>query len=140
MTDEAATGGPRQMTLPEAAGVLRLPVASIEALVGAGYLRPSATLGDGPRFAMGDLKAFLARNVDAGHESPVDVAFGEFDDLDPDSLFTALDERAGSMARRAHDLFVTIFPEAAAWSSGRQARFIEDAKARFEAILAVASL
>jgi PAS domain S-box-containing protein len=132
------------MTLPEAAGVLRLPISSIEALVGAGYLRPSATLGDGPRFAMGDLKAFLARNVDtdAGVDGgPAgDAPFGDFDDLDPDSLFTALDERAGSMARRALDIFVTIFPEAASWGSGQQARFIDDAKSRFEAILAVASL
>src|SRR6476646_10301293 len=105
--------GPRQMTLPEVAGVLHLPVSSIEALVGAGYLRPSATLGDGPRFAMGDLKAFLARNVDtdAGVDAePADDApFGDFDDLDPDSLFTALDERAGSIARRALDIFVPIF-------------------------------
>jgi PAS domain S-box-containing protein len=136
--------GPRQMTLPEAAGVLHLPVSSIEALVGAGYLRPSAEHVDGPRFAMGDLKAFLARNIDPDNQvvdlSTGDPAFGDIDALDPDSLFGALDDRAGSMARRAHDLFVSFFPEAAAWGSGQQARFIEDAKARFEAILAVASL
>src|SRR4051794_27901519 len=141
MADEPMSG-PGQMTLPEAAGVLHLPVSSIEALVGAGYLRPSATLRDGPRFAMGDLKAFLARNVDADidDERSAEAAFGELDDLDPDALFSALDERAGSMARRALDLFVTIFPEAAGWGSAQQARFIEDARSRFEAILAVASL
>ena len=139
--------GPRQMTLPEAAGVLRLPVSSIEALVGAGYLQPSAEKPDGPRFAMGDLKAFLARNVDPDNQvvdlSSGDPAFGDMaalDALDPDSLFGALEDRAGSMARRALDLFVSFFPEAASWGSAQQARFIEDAKARFEAILAVASL
>src|SRR6476646_10647180 len=116
--------GPRQMTLPEAAGVLHLPVSSIEALVGAGYLRPSAEHVDGPRFAMGDLKAFLARNIDpdnqvvdlsTGDLSTGGQAFGDIDALDPDALFGALDDRAGSMARRAHDLFVSFFPEAAAW-------------------------
>src|SRR4051812_45402242 len=124
--------GPRQMTLPEAAGVLHLPVDSVQALVGAGYLRPSAEHNDGPRFALGDLKAFLARNADAagGADDPLDEAFGDLSDLDPDSLFDALEERAGSMARRAHDLFVTFFPEAAAWGSAQQARFIADAKAR----------
>ena len=135
------------MTLPEAAGVLHLPVASVEALVGAGYLRPSADHADGPRFALGDLKAFLARNVDVD-DGAADVSLVEaglddldsLDDLDPESLFAALDDRAGSMARRALDLFVTFFPEASAWAPSQQARFIEDAKARFEAILAVASL
>jgi PAS domain S-box-containing protein len=135
---------PRQMTLPEAAGVLRLPVSSIEALVGAGYLRPSAEQPDGPRFALGDLKAFLARNVDPDNQvvdlSTGDPAFGELDGLDPEALLGALDDRAASMARRAHDLFVSFFPEAAGWGSSQQARFIEDAKARFEAIIAVATL
>jgi PAS domain S-box-containing protein len=136
--------GPRQMTLPEAAGVLHLPVSSVEALVGAGYLRPSAEQDDGPRFAMGDLKAFLARNVDHGGSGELDAPLSlgdlDFGDFDPDSLFTALDSRAGTMARRALDLFVSFFPEAASWGPSQQARFIEDAKARFEAILAVASL
>ncbi|MEY2406095.1 MAG: hypothetical protein QOG39_1011, partial [Acidimicrobiaceae bacterium] len=132
------------MTLPEAAGVLHLPVSSVEALVGAGYLRPSAEQDDGPRFAMGDLKAFLARNVDHGGSGELDASLSlgdlDFGDFDPDSLFTALDSRAGTMARRALDLFVSFFPEAASWGPSQQARFIEDAKARFEAILAVASL
>src|SRR3954471_1993762 len=41
------------------------------------------------------------------------------------------------MARRALDIFATVFPEATTWSMKEQARFIEQAKGRFEAILAV---
>jgi PAS domain S-box-containing protein len=43
------------------------------------------------------------------------------------------------MARRVYDIFSTVFPEAAGWTLREQARFIEQAKARFEAILAVTS-
>lgn len=126
-----------RMSLPEAAGILSLPVESVEALVGAGYLRttPSA---DGPRFALGDLKAFLARNADG--EPVMDLSDGSLDDLDPQGLLDALDGRSEEMARRALDLLVTVFPEAGRWPLGQQARFIEEARMRFEAILAVASL
>jgi PAS domain S-box-containing protein len=125
------------MTLPEAAGILSLPVDSVVALVGAGYLHTTTSV-DGPRFALGDLKAFLARNAD---DQPIlDLADLSFDDLDPQSLLDALDGRSEDMARRALDLLVTVFPDAGRWSLGQQARFIEDARSRFEAILAVASL
>jgi len=134
---------PQHMTLPEAAGVLRLPIESVQALTGAGYLRPTAELADGPRFALGDLKAFLARN-----ERTSDVGDGELildrgaslDDLDPEALLDALDGRSEDMARRALDLLVAVFPEAGRWPLSQQAHFIEDARARFEAIVAVASL
>lgn len=129
-----------QMTLPEAADVLRLPVEGVQALVGAGYLRPSAELLDGPRFAMGDLKAFLARNVEDASSAPQPVASPGLDDLDPQALLDALDLRSEDMARRALDLLVAVFPGAGRWSLARQARFIEEARARFQAILAVASL
>jgi PAS domain S-box-containing protein len=125
------------MTLPEAAGLLSLPVESVEALVGAGYLHTTAS-ADGPRFALGDLKAFLARNAEG--EPILDLGDLSLDDLDPQSLLDALDGRSEDMARRALDLLVTVFPAAGQWSLGQQARFIEDARSRFEAILAVASL
>jgi PAS domain S-box-containing protein len=126
-----------RMTLPEAAGILSLPTESVEALVGAGYLQTTAS-PDGLRFALGDLKAFLARN--ARGEPVVDLDAGSLDDLDPQTLLDALDGRSEDMARRALDLLITVFPEAGRWSLRAQARFIEEARQRFEAILAVASL
>ncbi len=141
-----APGGPRtELTADEAARVLRLPVESIAALVGSGYLHPAAEAVDGPRFAMGDLKAFLARN--AGGEdartddtrSPLD-ALEAFEDLDPQALLVALDGRSEDMARRALDILVAAVPEASRWSLTQRARFVEGAKARFEAILAVSAL
>jgi len=126
-----------RMTLPEAAGVLHLPMESVVALVGAGYLRTTSS-DDGPRFALGDLKAFLARNADG--EPVVDLADVSLDSLDPQDLLDALDGRSEDMARRALDLLIAVFPEAGRWPLGQQARFIEEARSRFEAILAVASL
>src|SRR5205085_6683661 len=41
---------------------------------------------------------------------------------------------------RALDLLVAVFPEAGRWPLSQQAHFIADARARFEAIVAVASL
>src|SRR5205823_7365629 len=52
-------------------------------------------------------------------------------------LLDALDGRSDEMARRAFDIFATAFPEATGWSLAEQARFIDQARARFEAILAV---
>lgn len=131
---------PGQMTLPEAADILRLPVEGVQALVGAGYLRPSAEMLDGPRFAMGDLKAFLARNAEDSAGAPQPDISMSLDDLDPQALLDALDLRSEDMARRALDLLIAVFPGAARWSLSQQARFIEEARARFEAILAVAAL
>ena len=125
------------MTLPEAAGMLRLPVESVVALVGAGYLRTTTSFDD-PRFAMGDLKAFLARNADG--EPIVDLVDASLDDLDPQGLLDALDGRSEDMARRSLDLLTTVFPEAGRWTLNQQARFIDEARNRFEAILAVAAL
>src|SRR3954452_14978835 len=131
---------PGRMTLTEAAGLLRLPVESVEALVGAGYLRTTAW-SNGPRFALGDLKAFLARNADdddGGDLFPPDLA--GLDDLDPQVLLDALGGRADQTARRALDVLITVFPEPSRWPLPRQARFVAEARARFEAIVAVAIL
>src|SRR5690348_9796945 len=126
-----------RLDLPEAAELLHLPVNSVEALVGAGYLTPADPGGsddDGPRFALGDIKAFLARNADDGAG---DLLAEAADAADPQALLDALDGRSDEMARRAFDIFVTVFPEAAGWSMKEQHRFIEQARKRFEAILAV---
>src|SRR5262249_9578414 len=120
--------------LPEAAAMLRLEVDAVAGLVSAGYL---AAVDHGPKgdeFLISDLKAFLARNADNGSGTLFSI---EPSSGDPHSLLHALDGRSDEMARRALDIFATVFPEATSWSMKEQARFIEQAKGRFEAILAV---
>jgi PAS domain-containing protein len=136
VVDQPATVLP----LPAAAALLRLPPAAVEALVGSGYLVPRSTGPEGPEFRLADLKAFVARNADESiRDSPVDLggSLEDFDQVDPQDLLNALDGRAAEMARRVYDVFSTVFPDAARWGIREQARFIEQAKARFEAILAV---
>jgi PAS domain S-box-containing protein len=124
------------VTLPEAADYLDLPVEAVRALVGAGYL---ASDGEADRLPLVDLKAFLARNADNGTGALMAM---EVDGAgaDPQALLDALDGRADEMARRAFEIFATVFPEATGWSITEQARFIGQAKSRFEAILAVTGL
>lgn len=128
----------RLVTLPEAAEYLRLPVEAVEALVAARYLEPArgTTNRAETLFPFVELKAFLARNADYGAGNLILV---DADASDPQALLDALDGRSEEMARRAFDIFSTVFTEAQGWSLQRQARFIEQAKGRFEAILAVTS-
>lgn len=124
-----------RLDLAEAAEILHLPAASVESLVGAGYL-PAVEKGPGgARFSLGDLKAFLARN--AGDGATTEDLFADETAVDPQALLDALDGRSDEMARRAFDIFTTVFPEAAGWTLSEQARFIDQARKRFEAILAV---
>lgn len=127
------------VTLSEAADYLNLPVDAVQALVGAGYLDPDAAAGDAARLPLADLKAFLARNADNGAGTAIAL---EVDGAaaDPQALLDALDGRSEEMARRAFEIFSSVFPEAAAWTMNEQARFIDQARARFEAILAVTGL
>jgi PAS domain S-box-containing protein len=81
-----------------------------------------------------DLKAFLARNAENGSGNILDAAL---ESVDPQGLLDALDGRSEEMARRAFEIFSTVFPESRGWSLSEQARFIDQARARFEAILAV---
>lgn len=122
------------MGLDEAATLLDLTPDSVNALVTAGYLTASTDGPDSPRFAIGDLKAFVARNADSGAGNLFDTEGGP---ADPQALLAALDGRSEEMARRAFDIFATAFPEASQWSLAERARFIEQARNRFEAILAV---
>jgi len=126
---------PNLLDLREAAAYLDVPADAISALVAAGYLAP-ADKTDGPRFPVVDLKAFIARNAENGSGNLFEA---EPANVDPQGLLDALDGKSDEMARRAFDIFSTAFPEAAAWSLTEQARFVEQAKARFEAILAVTS-
>lgn len=129
------TGNRPLLPLPQAAEFLRLSVEAVQAMVDAGYLSPSRIGVDGPEFPLVDLKAFLARNDDNG--SGNNLLGIEFDG-EPQALLDALDRRCDEMARRSYDIFATAFPEASRWSLNERARFIEQSKGRFEAILAVA--
>jgi PAS domain S-box-containing protein len=135
VADENATVLP----LAEAADMLKLPAAAVQALVGSGYLVPRSAGPTGLQFRLADLKAFVARNADKGEPLTFDQTLGEFESVDPQDLLDALDGRSEEMARRVYDIFSTVFPEAAGWTLNEQARFVEQAKARFEAILAVTS-
>jgi len=117
-----------------AARYLDLDEHTIAVLCTTGFLRPVETEPD-ERFAEADLKAFLARNADNGSGNLLTGGGGT---ADPDNLLRALDARSDEMARRALDLFRVAFPDAATWSLGEQARFVGQARNRFEAILAVA--
>lgn len=85
-------------------------------------------------FAVSDLKAFLARNAEGG---AADLLDGLDDATDPKVLLDALDSRSEEMARRALDIFQRAVPEASIWTADDQARFVDQARKRFEAILAV---
>ncbi len=126
------TGQHPLLTLPQAAEFLGLPVEAVQSLTRAGFLACDSSANYRP----GDLKAFLARNADNG--AGLDLA-GDLDDADPQALLEALDGRSEEMARRAFDIFSTVFPETKEWTLKQRARFVEHAKGRFEAILAVTS-
>jgi PAS domain S-box-containing protein len=128
------TGSRRPVSLPKAAEYLDLPAESVEALVDTGYLAAVGTGSSGPEFALVDLKAFLARNAENGSGNILDAAL---ESVDPQGLLDALDGRSEEMGRRAFEIFSTVFPESRGWSLSEQARFIDQARARFEAILAV---
>src|SRR5688572_4722326 len=133
---ERDTGNRPLLKLPEAAELLSLPPAAVLALSEAGYIMPAAAGPEGPEFPLVDLKAYLARNADNGSGNLFD-AFDVEEATDPQALLDALDGKSEEMARRAFDIFATVFPESSNWTISEQARFIEQAKARFEAILAV---
>ena len=131
---DRGTGSRPLVTLPEAAELLHLTQDAVRALMGAGYLQPGGDATE-PLFPLVDLKAFLARNADNGSGNLLESL--ERDAADPQDLLDALDGKSEEMARRAFEIFATVFPESTSWSMTEQARFIDQAKARFEAILAV---
>ncbi|MDQ1403679.1 MAG: hypothetical protein QOG03_1995 [Actinomycetota bacterium] len=133
MADRETDNRPK-VTLAEAAGLLGLPVDAVLSLSSSGYLEGSGDPAS-PTFPLVDVKAFLARNADNGSGNFLDAL--EREGADPQVLLDALDGKSEEMARRAFDIFATVFPESTTWSISEQAKFIEQAKARFEAILAV---
>ena len=134
---ERSLGTPNVVPLAQAAEMLQIPVHAVEALVGAGYLAPMRNPDDTSEvaFPLGDIKAFVARNADNGSGN----LFFEEGAADPALLLEALDGRAEEMGRKALEIFATVFPEAKAWSDRERRTFVDQAKNRFEAILAVTS-
>ena len=103
----------------------------MRALAAAGYLKPSGDDGTGPSFSVSDVKAFLARNAEGGSALLVP------DDRDAAELLEALEGRSAEMARRSLELFRDVMPEATIWTAEEEQHFVDQATARFEAILAV---
>jgi PAS domain S-box-containing protein len=132
---ERDTGNRPLVTLEQTAELLQLPSDAVRGLLGAGYLAAAREGADGPEFALGDVKAYLARNADNGSGNMLDAL--ERENVDPQGLLDALDGKSEEMARRAFEIFASAFPESSGWSMTEQKRFIDQAKARFEAILAV---
>jgi PAS domain S-box-containing protein len=126
---------PHRVDLAAAARYLELDERSVLAMAAVGYLRPTDER-DGPRFELADLKAFIARNADNGSGNITNL-LDDDESSNPQVLLDALDGRSEDMARRAFDIFAAAFPEAQQWSLSEQARFIDQARNRFEAILAV---
>ncbi|HVM52430.1 MAG TPA: ATP-binding protein [Acidimicrobiales bacterium] len=130
---EQSAGQPRVIDLDEAADLLALSTEAVAGLVRAGYL-PAAGPG-ASTVAIGDVKALQARMADARAQD--DVVLGDPALVDPQALLDALDGRSEEMAKRAFDIFQTVFPETTKWKDSERRRFIDQARRRFEAILAV---
>jgi len=130
------TERPNFLALEEVAVALNLSLEAARSLLHAGYLTPAETGPEGPVFSPSDVKAFVARNADNGSGN---LFLAEPPGADAGDLLEALDGRALDMAHRAHDIFVTVFPETRLWDEREKERFLDQAKSRFEAILAVAS-
>src|SRR4029078_13194464 len=104
---EERTGKSKIVELEEAASLLDLSAEAVRSLAAAGYLAPA---GDGEhRFALGDLKAFVARNADDGSGI---LWQDDGDGVDPLAMLDALDGRSEEMARRAYTAFCSAYPEA----------------------------
>lgn len=129
---ERSTGRPHVVSLDEAAAILDLPPGTVQSLALAGFL-PVQDEAGGPTFALVDLKAFLARNADNGSGN---IALDDGED-DAQLLLDALDGRCQDMAEQAYRIFASAMPDAAEWGADQRQRFVDQARSRFEAILAV---
>ncbi|HEX7165455.1 MAG TPA: ATP-binding protein [Acidimicrobiales bacterium] len=135
-----STGYPHLLPLDAAAEALQLPTAAVRSLAASGYL-PLVEVDDGdggtaPHVALTDVKAFLARNADNGTGN---LFLSEPGSVDAGDLLDALDGQCEAMAIRAYEIFAEVFPDSRTWGTQERGRFIEQARSRFEAILAVAS-
>ena len=132
------TSHPHLLPLREAAAYLDMTADAVESLAGAGFLALVLVEEGGsaePHIALSDLKAFVARNADNGSGN---LFLAEPGGADAADLLQALDARSEHMATRALEIFREVFPDAVQTEAERE-RFVSQATARFEAILAVAS-
>ena len=129
------TGSPNVVDVPTTASILGLTTEAVEALARAGFLAPTRVDGV-VGFTHGDIKAFQARNADNGSGN---LFLSEPGSVDAADLLEALDDHSEDMARRALEIFTTVFPDTATWTEDQRNRFVDQARARFEALLAVAS-
>ncbi len=133
----AASG---RLSLSEAAAYLNLPTETVAALVAGGFLRPVGHDAAGPVLSIKELRAFMVWNVeDPGDEELIDLSVGAEGRAtgQPDALLDSLEGLLDEMAEQSYEIFATLFPEAREWSHSDHERFVQQAKGRFEAILAV---
>jgi PAS domain S-box-containing protein len=125
---------PRLVSVLEAAEALGLPVSGVEALVDAGYLRQDLD----HRVSLSEIKAFQARNANGAGETAADLlgAPGAADEQ-AEAILDAVERSVGDMAQRAADIVAATFPDARTWGDPERHRFVRQARARFEAIVAV---
>ena len=136
MSEAHSAAASRLATVPEAAAYLGLPVDAVRALVEAAFLQPAGQGPEGPLLDRGQLRAFLTWNLEGLNDEDPAVQVGTASAA-PEALLEALRGRSGEMAQQALEVFAEVFPEALDWSPEEQARFVDQARGRLEAILAV---
>ncbi len=125
---------PRLVSLQEAADALGLPVSGVEALADAGYLR----VHEEQHISLSEVKSFLARNAPGGGDTAADLLAGvDAAHEETEAILDALERSTDDMARRAADIVARLFPEASRWPAAQRAQFEQQARSRFEAIVAV---
>jgi PAS domain S-box-containing protein len=129
-----------RLNLSEAATYLNLPRDTVAALVAGGFLRPVGQDAAGPVLSIKELRAFMVWNVDEPEDDElIDLSAGAEGSAarQPNAMLDALEGLLDEMAEQAYEIFATLFPEARQWSHPDHGRFVEQAKGRFQAILAV---
>jgi len=126
---DGAPKPPHVLSLEDAATFMGLHPNTVFDLVRTRFIR-----GSGHEVALADAKAFLARNADGGSTTRVDYVD---EDTGPEALISALESRNVDLAEEAYHRFVREIPEARNWTASERQNFVEQAKGRFSAILAV---
>jgi PAS domain-containing protein len=114
---------PRSLSAVEAGKVLDLPPDVVRALSDAGYLTTALQRGV-PHYGLSDVKAFQAKLTPD-------------QDIDPQVLLALLDGRSEEMAQRSLSLLQAFVPDTIEMPEHRQQRFLDEARARIDAILTV---
>lgn len=134
----------RQVDRAAASSTLGLSPAALEELVAAGYLPAVRACTGELLFRAADLETFAGRNA-GRHAELVDLtartaaAAGDRGELGAGELVEMLGRRVEPMALRMLRMFAAAFPEAGAWDTAEQLRFVAATRDRFAAILDVAA-